>query len=240
MANILIAIRLLFTSKKKLNNSLASILGYYPRNKKLYELAFIHRSASAFINNGTPVNNERLEFLGDAVLDSIVAEYLFLNFPDKNEGFLSTMRSKIVKRNQLNSIAVKIGIDKLIISNLYTSSKHIYGNAFEALIGAIYLDKGYNYTRKYVIGKILKTYVNLELLESHETDFKSRIIEWAQKNRVELKFECKEENSGKDNTQIFISTILVANQLIGQGKGLSKKDAEQNAAEQALNAITSI
>ncbi len=240
MANFFIAIKLLLSSKKKHNKELFSILGYIPRNKKLYELAFLHRSASAITNNKPLMNNERLEFLGDAVLGSIVAEYLFSQYPNKNEGFLSTMRSKIVKRNQLNSIAIKMGIDKLIVSNIFTNSKNVFGNALEALIGAVYLDKGYNFTKKYVIEKVLKIHIDLKQLEYHETDFKSRVIEWAQKNRMDIKFECKEEYSEKDNAAIFVSTIMVANQSMGQGRGFSKKEAEQNAAEQTFNAISSI
>jgi ribonuclease III len=242
VANLLIAIKLLFVSKKKYNRNLISLLGYYPGNMALYDLAFVHRSASVLLENGTSLNNERLEFLGDAMLDAVVAEFLFEYYPDKNEGFLSTMRSKIVKRKHLNSLAIKLGFEKLIVSNSFNNNggKHICGNAFEALIGAIYVDRGYNVTRKFIINKILNTQIDLEELERTESDFKSRIIEWAQKTRTEIKFEIEEEYTGKDHAPIFISRILVTNQLTGEGKGTSKKEAEQNAAERAFNAISLI
>jgi ribonuclease III len=242
VANTFIAIRLLFTPKKKYSRNLISILGFFPRKKELYDLAFIHRSASLSVGNGSSLNNERLEFLGDAVLDAVVAEFLYRLYPTKNEGFLSTMRSKIVKRKHLNCLAVKMGIEKLIVANSLNNNggKHICGNAFEALIGAIYVDRGYKVTRKFIIDKILKTHVNLEELEHTESDFKSRMIEWAQKNRTEIKFEIEEEYTGKDHAPIFVSRILVTDQLMGEGKGSSKKESEQNAAEQAFNAISLI
>ena len=240
MANIGIAINLLFTfKKKKYNRKLISILGFIPREKSLYDLAFIHRSASVSLSNGTSIDNERLEFLGDALLDAVVAEFLFESYPDKDEGFLSTMRSKIVKRKHLNFLAVKMGLDQLIVSGSFNGNggKHICGNAFEALIGAIYLDRGYKKTKKFIVNKVLKTQIDLDELEHTETDYKSRIIEWAQKNRTEIKFEIEEEYTGKDHAPMFISRILVTDQLMGEGKGSSKKEAEQNAAEQAFNAI---
>jgi len=242
VANILIAIKLLFTPKKKFNLDLISILGFLPRKKELYDLAFIHRSASVALGNGSSLNNERLEFLGDAMLDAIVAEFLFKTYPSKNEGFLSTMRSRIVKRKHLDSLAMKMGIEKLIVANSLNNNggKHICGNAFEALIGAIYVDQGYKVTREFIINKILKAQIDLEELEHTESDFKSRIIEWAQKNRTEIKFEIEEEYTGKDHAPIFVSRIFVTDQLMGEGKGSSKKEAEQNAAEQAFNAISLI
>jgi ribonuclease-3 len=234
-------IRLLFF-KKKIHKELAQLLGYIPRKWEVYELAFIHRSASVLLSDGRTVNNERLEFLGDAVLDAVIADFLFSQFPDKDEGFLSKMRSKIVKRKNLNALALKIGINKLIISNSinYNGGKHIYGNAFEALVGAVYLDKGYNKTRKFITSKILDAHINLEELEHRETDYKSRIIEWAQKSRTEISFDSQEEYSGRDRVPVFVSRVIIAGQLKGQGKGASKKEAEQNAAELAFNIIDEI
>jgi ribonuclease III len=242
VANLLIAIKLILTSKKKYNRGLIHILGFFPRNKELYDLAFIHRSASVTLGNGSSLNNERLEFLGDALLDAVVAEFLFKHYPAKNEGFLSTMRSKIVKRKHLDSLAINMGLENLIVANSLNNNggKHICGNALEALIGAIYVDRGYKVTRKFIVKKILNIHVDLEELEHTESDFKSRIIEWAQKNHTEIKFEIEEEYTGKDHAPIFISRILVTDQLMGEGKGSSKKEAEQNAAEQAFNAISSI
>lgn len=217
-------------------------MGFIPGNKNLYELAFIHRSASLVLSNGSTVNNERLEFLGDAILDAVVAEYLFSAFPKKDEGFLSKMRSKIVKRNHLNSLAINLGIEKLVVTNAINQNggKHICGNAFEALIGAVYLDKGYKKTKKFIINKILNEQIDLVELETKETDYKSRIIEWAQKRRTEVSFENQEEYTENDRSPIFISRIIVTNQLIGQGKGSSKKEAEQNAAEEAFANVSAL
>lgn len=228
------AIRLRF-AKKKIHKDLATLLGYYPRKWDLYELAFVHRSASVLLGNGTSVNNERLEFLGDAVLDAVIAEFLFDRFPGKDEGFLSKMRSKIVKRKQLNYLAHKIGVNNLVVSNSinYRGGKHISGNAFEALVGAIYLDKGYNKTRDFIIKKILDNHIDLLELEHKETDYKSRIIEWAQKNKAEISFESEEEIIGNSKIPYFLAKVLISNQLMGQGRGTSKKEAEQHAAEQA-------
>jgi ribonuclease III len=239
VAKILLALKLLFLSGNKNNKELIKLLGYHPRKQEIYNLAFIHSSASLLLPDKTAINNERLEFLGDAILDAVVAEYLFRHYPNKDEGFLSKMRSKIVKRKHLNSLAINIGIDKFIVANAINNSgsKHISGNAFEALIGAIYLDKGYKKAKKFIIHKILNTQIDLDELENTETDFKSRIIEWAQKNRFEISFENQEEYSASDHSPLFVSRIMVANQLMGCGKGTSKKEAEQNAAEQVYNSI---
>lgn len=202
-------------------------------------MAFTHRSASVILPNGSSVNNERLEFLGDAILDAVVADYLFTYYPNKDEGFLSKMRSKIVKRQQLNVMASALGLDSLIIKGCINSNggKYIVGNTLEALIGAIYLDKGYEKTKKVVINRIIKQLISFDELEKREFDFKSRIIEWAQKSRSEIIFESQEDYPGKSNTPIFISRIVVDSQILGEGRGTSKKEAEQNAAEQALTYI---
>jgi ribonuclease-3 len=239
ITNPVIALRFLISSKKKFNKELVNILGYFPKNWKIYELAFIHRSASFFLDDNSVVNNERLEFLGDALLDAIVTEYLFSYYPEKDEGFLSKMRSKIVKRKHLDFLAKKLEIDKFIITDSTgaRTGKHAYGNAFEALIGAIYLDKGYNIARNFLIRNIFEKNIDIIELEKTETDFKSRIIELAQKSHIEISFESQEEYGSEAHSPIFISRVMVSNQLIGQGKGSSKKEAEQNAAEQAFNAI---
>lgn len=211
-------------------------LNIVPGKIRLYEIAFLHRSASVVFSDGSIVNNERLEFLGDAILDAVIAEYLFKKFPRKKEGFLTQMRSRIVKRSNLDHLARKVGLDELIVSNTNRNShkKHIYGDAFEALIGAIYLDKGYNQTRKYIINNVIKEFVDLDQLIHKETDFKSRIIEWGQKNKYNLIFETKEEYLELEQSPIFVSTIKVDDTSLGCGQGKSKKEAEQNASEQAF------
>jgi ribonuclease-3 len=236
------AIKLLLAPKKKHNFELVKLLGFIPTNLELYELAFVHRSASLVLSKDSTVNNERLEFLGDAVLDAVIAEYLFLSYPDKDEGFLSKMRSKIVKRKQLNSLAISLGIDKFVVAHAINQNggKNICGNAFEALIGAIYLDKGYAKTHDFIINKVLKVVINLNELENTETDFKSRLIEWSQKNKAELSFESQEEYTRKDYSPLFVSRVIISNHLMGEGIGSSKKEAEQNAAENALLEIEGI
>ena len=206
--------------------------GINPRNFELYKIAVIHKSASTVISNGKKVNNERLEYLGDAILDAIVAEYLFAHFPDQKEGFLTKMRSRIVSRQSLNALAIAIGLNRLVVmqTNNPIAHKHIFGDALEALIGAIYLDKGYSTTNKWVIKHLFDKHINLEALQATETDYKSRIIEWAQKNKFTLSFESVERDSGKSNTPLFESQLYLNSKLVGSGFGTSKKEAEQNAA----------
>jgi ribonuclease-3 len=182
------------------------------------------------------VDNERLEFLGDAILDAVIAEYLYRIYPEQDEGFLTQLRSKIVKRKQLNKLAQKLGMSILIKSNtsMNQGQKNILGNAFEALIGAVYLDKGYLKTKKFIIDRILARYLDLEKLSQKESDYKSRLIEWAQKNKKEISFVSKEEINVGSRKMIFMSNVLIMDQSYGTGAGYSKKEAEQKAAEQAL------
>ncbi len=234
-------IKLLFVKDKKFYLLLKTHLKITPGKIKLYEIAFLHRSASISFNDGSVVNNERLEYLGDAVLDAVVADYLFKKFPRKKEGFLTQMRSKIVKRSNLDLLARNLGIDYMVVSNTNRNvhKKHIYGDAFEALIGAIYLDKGYKKTRRYIIHFVIKNFVNLEELISKETDFKSRLIEWGQKNKVIITFETTEEYTEVEQAPAFVTQVKICEQMLGSGTGKSKKEAEQNAAEQAYNNVIS-
>jgi ribonuclease-3 len=227
-----------FSKNKFLRSRVKAILGTTPRNIRLYEIALIHKSASIVLPNGKIVNNERLEYLGDAVLDTVVADFLFNIYPNKNEGFLSQMRSKIVKRKNLNTLAIQMGIPELLVSNTESQiSKHIYGDALEALVGALYLDKGYNASLKCVKNNVISKYLSVEQLESTETDFKSRLIEWAQKHKQEISFQTHVECSESDNQPSFIATVNLSDQVLGSGRGSSKKEAEQNAAEDAYNTI---
>ena len=215
------------------------ILGFLPRKLFLYEIAFIHKSASSTLKNGQVINNERLEYLGDAIIDAVIADYLYTRFPDKNEGFLTQLRAKLVKRKMLNKLADNVGIAPLLVSrtNADQSKVNLLGNAFEALIGAIYLDKGYVRTKRYVIKKVLNKYVDLEKLSRKESDFKSRIIEWAQKNKHEISFVSREDSSEGSNTIQYTAKLILEEKEMGTGNGYSKKEAEQKAAEQALNNI---
>lgn len=235
--SVLLKLKKRFSKDGKYYIILDEIFGIYPNNIELYKLALIHRSASLFMDDGTPVNNERLEFLGDAVLESIISDYLFIEYPDKNEGFLSQVRSKIVSRSTLNEIAVNIGLDKHIVvqySNRHVQ-KHLYGDALEAMVGAVYLDKGYDYANRLIINSILRNNIDLQAIIESEKDFKSRLIEWAQKHKREAVFDTVSSNGG-DNPQVFTSTVAVGD-IAGSGSGGSKKEAEQMAAEQAIEQL---
>ena len=211
-------------------------LRFIPGNLYLYKLAFIHSSAPLKLHNGSLVNNERLEFLGDAILEAIISDVIYKQFPNKNEGFLSKVRARIVQRDTLNLIAVNLGIPQLLKSliNKNNNTLNPFGNALEALLGAIYLDKGYNRTKKYVLNKILSDSSLTEEIITNGTDHKSQILEWGQKNKKEIIFSNEEMPYNHQNEHLFLSTLTINNQKAGSGKGMSKKDAEQNAAEQAL------
>jgi ribonuclease-3 len=215
------------------------MLGLLPRNLSLYRLAFIPKSALQKNPSGNHLNNERLEYLGDAVLDAIVADHLFNRFPDGDEGFMTKLRARIVKRKHLDYLAIKIQIPELIITGAPTSSKskHIYGNTFEALIGAIYLDLGYGAAKKFFDRKVMRRHIDLDQLAQKDPDYKSRIIEWTQKNKVVITFESEEEHISGGKSPSFVSKIFLNEVEKGIGRGDSKKEAEQQAAKAALKSI---
>ena len=225
-----------FSKSKKFYKLIFRLTGIYPSNLQVFQIAFTHKSASRNIDRTRSLNNERLEFLGDAILASIVADFLYTYFPYKKEGFLTKMRARIVSREQLNEIALNIGLQFHVVSqNNINDTKNIYGNALEALIGAIYVDKGYEKTKEFVINKIINKNIDLKELAITDSDYKSQIIEWAQKNKIEIIFEDEEVESTEQNNLSFTSTIKVDDQILGQGKGLAKKEAQQNASKEALN-----
>ena len=221
---------------------LVRLLGFLPRRISLYKLAFIPKSALRKEPSGVYLNNERLEYLGDAVVDAIVADYLFRRFPDADEGFMTKMRARIVKRKTLDYLATKIDLPGMIDPTVSprNSSKHIYGNALEALLGAIYLDRGYNVARKFFDKKIMAKHIDLSELVKKDPDYKSRLIEWTQQNRVEISFESKEEQRMVENTPSFVSTIHMNNELKGEGRGGAKKEADQQAAKVAMKTIHTV
>ena len=221
--------------------SLYQILGFYPDNIKLYEQAFVHRSSDIRSQEGYPFNNERLEFLGDAVLNAIVSDILFEKFPHKKEGFLSNTRSKIVKRDTLNDIATKIGLNKFLQASIRTNThnNNIYGNAFEAFIGAIYLDKGYNVCKTFIQDRIISPYIDITKIAQKEINFKSKMIEWGQKKRVRVSFSLIEAFTDNENNPIFQFQVILAGIPCGIGVGYSKKEAQQNAAKIALSRVKS-
>jgi ribonuclease-3 len=230
------SIKLYLHRKEKLYGLSFSDLGFIPRNKGLYGMALLHKSASKYTKSGTVVNYERLEFLGDAVLGAIIAELLYKFFPKRDEGELTRLRSKIVSRESLNSIAIQMGFDKEVVAKSDISkNKHIYGDVFEAFTGAIYLDQGYEMTKRFIETYIFPKFVDLQELVSVDKNYKSRLIEWGQKNKVELSINTVETHTGRRSK--FISTVLIDEKVLGKGSGSSKKEAEQHSAEVAVRKI---
>lgn len=225
--------------KRELSSALKAIVGFKPKNLRLYEVAFIHRSATYTLPDGNKVNNERLEYLGDAVLDAILSDYLFENFPDATEGFMTKIRSRIVNRDILNQLAISMGIDKILISNVSAGqpTKNLYGDALEALIGAVFLDKGFRKTRRLFIKKVLNRYLDLDVIVKTDTDYKSLVFEWVQKRKSSLIFTYNEEYDFNRKKSVFSTTLLIDRQEMGEGHGSSKKEAEQEAASQAWKRI---
>lgn len=219
--------------------SFYNILGFYPDRIDLYKEAMTHRSSSIRSKKGKWVNNERLEFLGDAILDAIVADILYKKFEHKKEGFLTSTRSRIVQRETLNRLAMELGIDKLIVSSTrnLAHNTNIYGDALEALIGAIYLDQGYRVAKKFVYETMIKQHLSIEKVLKSEVDFKSRLIEWGQKNKVEVRFEVTESTYDAQNNPVFVSCVKVAEVEVGSGKGYSKKESHQMAAKVAIKKL---
>lgn len=219
--------------------SFYNILGFYPDRIDLYKEAMTHRSSSIRSKKGKWVNNERLEFLGDAILDAIVADILYKKFENKKEGFLTSTRSRIVQRDTLNKIAVELGLDKIIVSSTrnLAHNTNIYGDALEALIGAIYLDQGYRVAKSFVFETLIKEHINIDKVLKNEVDFKSRLIEWGQKNRVDVRFEVTDSSYDAQNNPVFISCVKVADVEIGSGKGYSKKESHQKAAKIAIKKL---
>jgi len=192
-------------------------------------------SALSKNDSGRLICNERLEFLGDTILDSIISNYIFALYPHENEGYLTKMRSKIVNRKSLNNIANSLRLGNYIISNnLVVQNNNALGNAFEALIGAIYLDKGFEFTRKYVEKNILKKYIDFKFLETVDTNFKSQLIEIIQRNRSAVSFNTNGEHVDQNGTTVFLSSVMINGVSLCDGEGYSKKEAEQNASKKAL------
>ncbi|HPG33350.1 MAG: ribonuclease III [Lentimicrobium sp.] len=228
-------IRFYLSHEKHFFEAIKNIFGFYPENIFLYKLAFRHKSQAEELHNGIRVSNERLEFLGDAVLSNVVADYLFRMFPYKDEGFLTEMRSKIVSRAQLNKLSLRLGIDQLIIhtqekNNVYRSIK---GDAFEAIIGAMYLDKGYTFTRKVLINRVIKNNYDLNELMNTDVNFKSKLIEWAQREKKSIEFSVIQE-VGTGYHKQYVVDVRVNEEVAGTGQDYSIKGAEQNAAMKAI------
>jgi ribonuclease-3 len=214
--------------------SIRNIIGYKPKDPLLYQLAFRHSSASKK-ESRIPRNNQRLEFLGDAILSAVIADYLYNRYPDQDEGYLTSMRSKIVSRNNLNHIAEKIGLHRLIVSKLdkRKPAKSLGGDTLEALIGAIYLDKGMTEARSFIVRTILEGSMPVGQLEAHVISYKGRLIEWAQKERKRFEYKLLEER-GKQHNMIFVMGLYIDDELVEKGEGASKKIAEEQASKEAF------
>ena len=234
-------IRLLFHKDRESYFCFYKILAFFPRNIRFYEQALLHKSTSIRSEKGRPLNNERLEFLGDAILDAIVGDIVYKHFEGRREGFLTNTRSKIVQRETLNKLAVEIGLDKLVkYSTRYSShNSYMYGNAFEAFIGAIYLDQGYERCKQFMEKKILKNYIDLDKMSRKEVNFKSKLIEWSQKTKMEVSFELIEQFLDQDYNPMFHTEVRIEGLSAGTGTGYSKKESQQNAAQMALKKIKS-
>ena len=228
-------------ARRSLRRSIAHIIGERPSNLGLYQLALRHTSASkATAIEGFRESNERLEYLGDAVLGMVIAEFLFKKYPYKDEGFLTEIRSRIVNRETLNGIARKIGLDELIeydgnrTRSLPTRTS-MYGDALEALVGAVYLDKGFQFSRRFILKELLSHY-DIESVVQNNANFKSRLIEWAQRTGRDIRFEILSEK-GNSHLREFIAQVMIGDQPFATGTGYSKKKAEQAAAEKALSLV---
>ena len=238
-SNLIDRIRLLFRKDKESYLCFYRMLGFYPRDIRIYEQALLHKSSSVKSDKGRLLNNERLEFMGDAILDAVVGDIVYQKFEGKREGFLTNTRSKIVSRESLNHVAEQIGLVKLIKFNTRQSAHNSYmgGNAFEALVGAIYLDRGYEYCKYFMEHRIIGQYLNLEKLSRKEVNFKSKLIEWTQKNKVVIAFELVSQTLDEFNSPVFETEILIEGIQACKGKGYSKKESQQIAAHETLNKI---
>ena len=237
--NLIDAIRLPFRKEKELYRAFRNMLGFYPRKISFYQEALMHKSMSAHAKSGAPINNERLEFLGDAVLGAVIGEIVFHHFPCKREGFLTNTRSKIVQRESLGKLAVEIGLDKLLRINEsnHTHNNYLAGNAFEALIGAIYLDRGFAYCKSFITNKILQRIIDIDKVAYQEVNFKSKLLEWCQKHKVTLEYVLLDETKAEDGSPLFNSMVVINGQECGRGKGYSKKESHQKASKNALHRL---
>lgn len=238
--NLIYKIKLFSSPRKEFYSYIRDLTGHSPIKFKLYDIAFIHKSASYVDKMGNVVNNERLEYLGDAVLGTIVAEYLYNRFPFKDEGFLTQLRSRVVNRSFLTQLTFKMKLNRYVISNAnsVSESSHLYGDLLEAFIGAIYLDCGYAVTKQFVIKKIFNQHVDIQEMERNDNNFKSQLIEWGQKMKQEVEFKTVNNPDTGSEKMPFISEACIDGKVMGKGEGFSKKEAQQNAAQQALEKLS--
>ena len=240
LKDIIERIKLPFRKEKELFSSLYGIIGFYPHDISIYKQALMHKSVGRRNDKGKPLNNERLEFLGDALLDAVVGHIVYDHFEGKREGFLTNTRSKLVSRDTLGKLAEEMGLTRLILSNGHSNSHNSYvaGNAFEALVGAIYLDQGYDAVMRFMQKRILAQLINIDKVAYKEVNFKSKLIEWSQRNRVKLEYkqvqQTKEEETG---SPVFKFQVMLEGVAGETGKGFSKKESQQQASEATLKRL---
>ena len=237
--NFIDRIRLPFRKEKELYLSLYDIIGFFPRDIGYYKQALMHKSVARKNEKGKAVNNERLEFLGDAILDAVVGDIVYRHFEGKREGFLTNTRSKIVQRETLNKLAQEMGINQLILSAGHNSSHNSYmgGNAFEALVGAIYLDQGYMACMRFMERRILKQLINIDKVAYKEVNFKSKLLEWSQKNRVNIEFRQLYQKKDENGNPVFAYQVVIEGIEAGEGSGYSKKESQQIASKKTLESL---
>ena len=232
-------IRLPFRKEKELFSSLHRILGFYPREIKYYKQALMHKSVGRRNEKGKPLNNERLEVLGDAILDAVVGDIVFRHYEGKREGFLTNTRSKLVSRDTLGKLANEMGLSQLILSAGHSNSHNSYvgGNAFEALVGAIYLDRGYDACMWFWKKRVLGKYINLDKVAFKEVNFKSKLLEWSQKNRVKMEYRLMKQKQDDKGSPIFSFMVVLEGVEGEKGSGYSKKEAQQQASKETLQRL---
>jgi ribonuclease III len=217
---------------------LKKILGFKPKSQTLYLKAFTHRSMNIKDKKGNPINYERLEFVGDAMLSSVIAAYLFEQVPHGDEGYLTKMRSKVVSREHLNELGKDLGLIDLVKSRIPKSNfgNNIHGNLFEALVGAIYLDRGYNFCEKFIFKRVINPYVDIETLEGKVISYKSLLIEWCQKEKNTFDYEVYED-TGNDELKHFSVKLSINEKVVSKARATSKKKAEEKASKRAFFAF---
>ena len=238
-SNLIDRIRLPFRKEKELFSAIYEITGFYPRNIEFFKLALMHRSVSKRNAKGRPLNNERLEFLGDAILDAVVGDIVYRHFDGKREGFLTNTRSKLVQRETLGRLAQEMGLIQLIKSSDHSTSHNSYmgGNAFEALVGAIYLDRGYQACMKFMKKRILKQLINIDKVAYKEVNFKSKLLEWTQKNRVRMEYRQVSQSKDNSGSPVFECVVIIEGIEGCKGKGYSKKESQQMASKDTLQRL---
>ena len=238
--DIIDRLHLFFQGEERgLRQSLYNIMGFYPHNIEHYKTALTHRSSGQRNDKGKPLNNERLEFLGDAMLDAVVGHIVYDRFPSKREGFLTNTRSKLVSRDSLGKLAQEMGLTELIKSRGEQRSHNSYmaGNAFEALVGAIYLDQGYNAVRRFMEKRILSQMVNIDKVAYKEVNFKSKLLEWTQKNRVHMEYRMMKQSKDEKGSPVFGFIVMIEGVEGGKAQGYSKKEAQQSASKETLERL---